>query len=190
MSAPRRYFQEAWVPFRYQEQTYALDHLDEYVFTAIDSEKIRRNIIVSFSDHCFTRRPEVGDDPALVYPQSDRRPGHFCFERYELSLDLKGYIDRATTGKVYLSEAENLAIINTTTSSGLPVYYGIFFNLDRAARNIPAHLHMRIRTAFPFTTNQPVTHGDIRFSHLMTLRMRREFPKRFIGGSRRWPDLG
>src|SRR5687767_2370309 len=80
------YFQQNWPALSYQGETYDLGHLDEYTFSVIDSNGVERIIAVIFSDHCFTRREEPGDDPELHYPGSDRRPGCFSIDRYVHSL--------------------------------------------------------------------------------------------------------
>jgi hypothetical protein len=90
-----------WSPFTYKEKTYNLDHLHEYQFPVQDTDKLVRNIGVTFSDHCFTRSPEKLDDPALVYSGSSRTNGYFCFERYQLSLSIRSHITNAAAGKVW-----------------------------------------------------------------------------------------
>jgi hypothetical protein len=86
MSGP--YFQkQSWSSFAYQGNTYDLTHLDEYEVEVTDSQETKRKIAVSFSDHCFTREPESGDDAALKFPRSTRQVGQFCVVRYQLSLN-------------------------------------------------------------------------------------------------------
>jgi hypothetical protein len=56
------YFQkQSWSSFTYQGDAYDLTHLDEYEVEVADSQGTKRQIAVSFSDHCFTREPEAGD---------------------------------------------------------------------------------------------------------------------------------
>jgi hypothetical protein len=100
MSGP--YFdKQGWPPFVYQGVTYGLTHLDEYQIEVLDSAKVKRRISVTFSDHCLTRNPEPGDDPALLYAYSSRNPGQFCIERYQHSLNLAGYIAQTVTRNVW-----------------------------------------------------------------------------------------
>ena len=64
MSGP--YFQKrSWSPFTYRGTAYTLNHLDVYTFAVNDTSGIERHIAVTFSDHCFTRRPVIGDDPSI-----------------------------------------------------------------------------------------------------------------------------
>ena len=100
---------QSWPAFVYQGQSYEFAHLDEYEVKLVDSEKITRRIAISFSDHCFTREPDANDDPALRYPQSTRPTGHFCLERYYLSLNLRQHIAQAMQGKVWNIAGENFA---------------------------------------------------------------------------------
>lgn len=100
------YFQKtSWAPFCYQGQTYSLDHLDEFEIVVADCGGNDRRIAVTFGDHCFTREPQ-SVDPALVYPDSNRNPGHFCFERYALSLALRDHIATAVAGMYGSSETK------------------------------------------------------------------------------------
>ena len=94
MSGP--YFQkQSWPAFTYQGQTYDFTHLDEHEVEVNDSGGTVRRIAISFSDHCFTREPETGDDPGLRYLDSTRPTGYFCLERYQLSLGLSRHIAHA-----------------------------------------------------------------------------------------------
>ena len=67
---PGPYFQRRWPSFVYWGVTYPLDHLDEYTLTVVDTGQNERRIAVTFGDHCFTRSPRPGDDPALIYAES------------------------------------------------------------------------------------------------------------------------
>jgi len=58
----------------------------------------------------------------------------------------------------------------TVDQSGKRVFYTIMFSLDRVT-GLPVQLHMRIKTAYP-AEKAPVTYGDVRFRHLVALRMR------------------
>lgn len=181
---PDPYPPRRWPTFAYGGGTYSFDHLDEYVFTVVDTDKIERRIAVSFSDHCFTRSPEPGDDPALAYPLSDRRPGHFSVDRYERSRSLRAHIASSVSGKVWVVQGGNFAVIPTVDSAGVPTYYGIMFSLDRV-KGLPVDLQMRVRSAFPYGDDRPVTYGHVRFRHLVTLRMKGKVPGRLAGS--RWP---
>ena len=187
MSGP--YFQkQGWPAFVYQGQTYEFAHLDEYEVEVVDSEKKTRWIAITFSDHCFTRLPEAGDDPALRYPQSSRSPGYFCTERYRLSLDLVPHIERATQRDVWNIRDGNFAVVPVVTHQGMRVLYGIVFSLDRV-KGLPVDLHMRVETAYPCDEKDLVTFGSVRFAHLVTLRMQGRNPRRILDKHRKRPRL-
>lgn len=184
------YFRKrSWPPFVYQGVTYGLTHLDEYVFSVVDANgNQRRHIAVTFEDHCFTRFPAPGDDRALVYPTSDRRPGHFCFERYTLSLGLREHIANATAGDVWNVVGGNFAAVPVVDHSGKRLLYGIIFSLDRVS-GLPVHLHMRVETAYPVEQKELVTFGHIRFPYLVALRMKHERPRQNTSRHRKKPKV-
>jgi hypothetical protein len=176
MSGP--YFQkESWPPFAYQGQTYDFTHLDEYQVEANDSTGQARRIAISFSDHCFTREPVAGDDPALRYPESTRVIGCFCVDRYQLSLNLAHHISRAVKGKVWIVRDTAFAAVPTIDHTGNKVLYGIVFSLIRVT-GFPVQLHMRVDTAYPCDEHDIITYGNVRFSQLIKLRMQHKSPKR------------
>jgi hypothetical protein len=177
----------SWTAFVYQGVHYSLDHLNEYEFTVVDTDKIERKIAVTFADHCFTRDPEPGDDSALVYPYSDRQPGHFCFERYQLSKRLVDHIAYAAAGKVWTVDGGNFAALPVLDQSGRTVLYGIIFGLDRVS-GLPVDLHMRVKTAYPMD-DDITTFGSVRFRHLVALRMKNKKPGRIAGERRRVPRV-
>jgi hypothetical protein len=187
MSGP--YFQKhRWPDFAYQGQRYGLSHLDEYVFSTDDSQAVMRQIVVTFEDHCFTREWEAGDDAALIYPPSSRKPGCFCIDRYQHSLQLPTHIQRAAGGAVWNIQGDNFAIVPTVTQEGLKVLYGIVFSLD-PVKGLPVDLHMRVKTAYPCDEKDIVTYGSVRFRHLVTLRMQKKRPGRIVDRGRKRPKV-
>ena len=185
---PGPYFHKTgWSSFDVRGTTYTLDHLKEYAFTVSDSTGQRRTIAVTFRDHCFTRAPEHGDDRALYYPGSDRKPGVFCFKRYRFSLDLVSHIERATAGKAWSLDSENFAAVPVVDDAGQPMLYGIIFSLDRVKGLQEVDLHMRVETAYPIDEKELSTFGHVRFSHLVTLRMDNKRPKRVYDRHRQRP---
>jgi hypothetical protein len=176
MSGP--YFQkQSWSSFNYQGAIYDLTHLDEYEVEVTDSQGAKRKIAISFSDHCFTREPEASDDAALRFPSSTRVVGHFCVERYQLSLGIREHLAYAMQGKVWIIEGENFAVIPTIDHQGNKILYGIIFSLDRV-KKLPVDLDMRVRTAYPCNMADIVTYGNVRFAHLVSLRMQSKRPNR------------
>ncbi len=185
----RSYFQKtSWGSFSYQGQVYDLTHLDECQIEAVDSRKVTRRIAVTFSDHCFTREPRDGDDPVLVFPGSTRHIGHFCVERYHLSLNLPAFVAQATAQRVWHLGHDGYAIVPTIDHEGNRVLYGIVFGLDRVT-GLPVDLHMRIKSAHPRDEREIVTYGLIRFAHLVTLRMQGKSPPRIMDRHRKRPRL-
>jgi hypothetical protein len=188
MSEP--YFQEqSWPPFIYQGVTYSFTHLDEYQVEVTDSAGVVRRIAVTFSDHCFTRNVDaVGDDPALLYPASTCNPGYFCVDRYQHSLGLRGHVAQAIDRRVWNVREGNFAIVPVVNHQGDNMLYGIVFSLDRVT-GLPVALHMRVRTAFPCDEAAIATFGEIRFAHLVTLRMQGKSPKLILDRHRKRPRL-
>jgi hypothetical protein len=125
----------------------------------------------------------------LRYSLSDRSAGVFSPERHEQSLRIREHIDYAIQGKVWTVEGDSFAIIPTVKSGNQVVYYGIIFSLDRVT-GLTVDLRMRVKTAFPFDRELPVTFGHVRFKHLVELRMQGKRPGRITGHNRRWPNPG
>lgn len=173
------YFQKTpWPPFVYNGQTYDLSHLTEFVITVADHNNIERKIAVTFEDHCFTRDPEPGDTTATIYQGCSRNPGHFCFDRYNHSLNLVAQIQAAALGQVKIGEGrENYVIVNLANANGQTEEYAVFFSLDKV-KGLPVHLRMRVKSAYPATKKKLVTHGTVRFRMLVSLRMQNKTPHR------------
>lgn len=186
MSGP--YLQKrSWPPFSYQGVVYEFTHLNEYQIEVIDSAQVQRKIAVTFSDHCFTRKPWPGDDPALLYPASTRAPGYFCAERYRRSWDLAAHIAAAVTRKVWHLGHESYAIVPTVDSQGNRALYGIVFSLDPVT-GLPIDLHMRVKSAHLRDDREIVTFGVVKFAHLVRLRMERKHPRRTMDRRRPRPQ--
>jgi hypothetical protein len=174
-----------WTPFLYKGLTHQLDHLHEYQFAVVDTDGVTRNIGVTFSDHCFTRDPEAGDDSALAYPGSSRPIGHFCFVRYNLSLRIRDHISQVAATTVWTVAGDNFAALPLLNDAGKKVLYGIIFSLDRVT-GLPVQLHMRVKTAYPIET-EIITFGSVRFRHLVALRIKKKRPGRIAGACRKAP---
>ncbi|HEV3156988.1 MAG TPA: hypothetical protein VGZ00_06530 [Candidatus Baltobacteraceae bacterium] len=184
------YFHEAtWATFVHLGATYSLAHLNEYTFSVVDTDGKERKIVVNFSDHCFTRDVKSTDHPQLFYPRSTRKPvGVFCFERYEYSLGLIGHIAHASTGKVWNAGADVFAIVPLISRTGKEMLYAIVFSLERV-KGLPVDLRMRIKTAYPCDEKPIETFGEVRFRHLVALRMRGKSPGRITGRHRKKPHV-
>ena len=179
------YFSRTWATFVYQGTSYTLAHLDEYEFVIEDTAHCQRRIAVTFADHCFTRSPVSGDDPALAYPHSDRKPGYFCFERYKLTFELQKHLEYAAKGEVWTVAGQHFAAVPIVDQSGKRICYGIVLSLDRVT-GLPVDLHLRVRTAYPMH-REMVTFGAVRFRNLVALRMKNKRPGRITSPGRRRP---
>ena len=170
--AKRYQIQSPWPNFLLDDETFDLSHLDEYQLSAQDSEGHVREILVTFSDHCFTRDRNESDPEKLIYPMSTRRPGCFSRSRYTHSLLLVRHIEAAKTGSVWNVEGQNLAIIPIITHDGAYAHYAIIFDIRTVSGRPPFHLHMEVRTAFPCDASKElVTHGEVGFKRLISIRM-------------------
>jgi len=179
------YFQKTtWPEFVYQNEKYSFSHLREYELSVEDSSGVVRIIAVTFSDHCFTRGREPGDDLDLTYKGSDGRS--FCFERYKLTFDLVKHIENAVASLVWNVDGDNFAVVPAVTQSGQRILYGIVFSLD-PVKGLPVKLHMRVKSAYPVDKKPLITYGFIRFRYLITVRMQNRRPTRNLSKHRKRP---
>lgn len=176
-----------WPNFVVGETTYDFSHLNEYTFVAADSDGNNRRIVVSYEDHCFTRKPTGTNDPAPVFPNCSRNDGRFCTERFELSKEIRARLDEALKGKVWNSTSDHYAVIVIDMGEE-KIEYGIVFSLDKVKGIAGVDLHMRIRTAHPRTDEPLGTFGHIRFAHLIKLRMQNQRPTKLFGKHRKKPQ--
>lgn len=177
------YIQKPWPDFQIGETVYDLSHLNEFILEAEDSARTLRKILVSPSDHCFTRIRDDADTEDMLYPNCSRGyQGVFCPTRYENSKGLPERVGHAILGKVWRVDGENFAIIPNASQSG---FYGIFFSLDKL-KGFEIDLHMRIRSAYPMHES-PITYGNVRFAHLMALRLQNKMPPRILTHHRKKP---
>jgi hypothetical protein len=187
---PSPYFQHTpWPDFDYNGTVYSLSHLVEHEFTIIDSSKVERCVVVTYTDHCFTQTPEPGADTALFYPHCSRgKEAHFSLDRYQHSLSLPVFVPAVANGKVWNVEGKNYALLPTIDHNGQRMLYAIIFSLD-PVKGLPVDLHMRISTAYPHSGEELVTYGSVGFSHLATLRMRKQTPKLIFDRGRKRPRI-
>ena len=185
------YFQNSpWQAFPLEGRLYDLSHLDEYSFELLDSRGVQRNIVVTFEDHCFTRKWEGRDDRGLIFPGCSRKPGAFCTERYGHSLLIRDHIAKAALGEVWIADGEGFAVIPTVDDKGERVLYCILFDLQKI-QGMPFDLRMFVRTSYPLNNQGShfATHGNIRFRHLVTLRLEGKMPPRNRDTRRKRPQI-
>jgi hypothetical protein len=169
---------EIWSDFIHGANTHSFTHLQEIYINVADSSGIDRAIIATFSDHVFTRDPEVGDEHAAAFPGCSRNPGFFCPERYAFSLQLPTVVPLVCGSKVWcLTGADRYAQIPVVTQAGAEHLYAIIFTLDKI-KGLPFDLHMQIRSAYPCTRKVPDTFGEVKFKHLARLRVENKHPKK------------
>jgi hypothetical protein len=175
--------QAPWPAFAHGDKTFDLSHLHERVDYAIDSSGTKRVVLITYADHCFTREAMEGEDAAPPYPGCSRASGRFCFERYELSLELNDHLDFSRLKEVWNTKNdEHYAIVRGVTHQGAKTEYAVIFSLEKlkgvqAPGGVKIDLHMRIRTAHKRERERTVeTFGSVRFAHLVTLAMKNERP--------------
>ena len=82
-------------------------------------------------------------------------------------------------------EDDSYAIVPFIDIEGQQVDYRIVFSLTPTAGLHGIDLHLRVKTAYPALTSTPfVTHGRIRFSNLVSLRMLGKTPRRITSDYR------
>jgi len=184
------YFQKKpWPAFLLHGQRYDLSHLDEYLLEIADSKGVERQIVVTFEDHCFTRKWQNNDEKEGLYPECSRKPGMFCVERYSHSLLIRDHIAQAAQGDVWISDGEGFAIMPTVDSQGNRALYCILFDLIKV-QALPFDLRLLVRTAYPLDPGGHLaTHGNIRFRHLVALRVEGKMPPRNRDQRRKRPQI-
>lgn len=167
--------QEGWKPFSYNDVEYSLSHLDEYSFQVTCSEGLSRNVLVVFSDHCFTKDRESPDEPR--FPKCSRGDGVFCTTRHKLSLGIRTHITNMLDGKVWNAEGNSYALIPLQSGDGVKLMYSILFDLSKVT-GVPFDLVMRIKSAHLRDETLLNTFGNVRFKHLVALRIQNKHPKK------------
>jgi hypothetical protein len=188
--------QKPWPLFVHGEKTFDLSHLNERVDYAVDSSKKKRTVLITFTDHCFTRSPNGEGDTAPPYPGCSRADGRFCLERYELSTRLNDHLHFSTLREVWNTDSdEHYAIVRGVDHRGARIEYAIIFSLGRlkgvqTRGGAKINLHMRIRTAHRRDENRAIeTFGSVRFSHLVKLTMENKRPPKTYDRHRKRPRI-
>lgn len=186
----RRAVKPKWPPFDVDGANYTFEHLADFSFTCRDSDGSERAVLVSFTDHVFTRDPEIGDLPAKAFPDCSRTPhGYVCPTRYRMSFQLPKLIEQVAAQKVWsLSGADRYAQVPVVDDQGTKLLYAIIFTLDRiTGREEP--LRMLIRSAHLCDRKAPDTFGEVRFAHLVKLRLERKHPNKNFNKGRKQPKM-
>jgi hypothetical protein len=178
-----------WPSFVHEGFVYTFEHLREYEFSVTDSAEMERRVGVTFSDHVFTRDSAPSDKPGTLFPTSSRNPpGAFCPIRYSLSLRIREWIAWTVEGHAWILDGDDrFAQIPLVDDQGGPILYAIVFSLD-PVRGLPVDLHMRVRSAYPCDHHVPMTYGNVRFRHLVRLRVEGRRPGKNLDKRRKKPN--
>lgn len=179
-----------WPPFALGSVTYSFDHLVDFAFTCRDSEGAERSVLVTFSDHVFTRKSEPGDLPGDAFPGCSRTPdGYVCQTRYRMSFQLPGLIERVAAQRVWLLTGDDrYAQIPVLDDEGKKLLYAVIFSLERnKGREHP--LRMYVRSAHLYDRKPPDTFGEVKFAHLVRLRIANKHPPKNHDRGRKRPKM-
>ena len=147
-------------------------------------------MLVTFTDHVFTRDEVVGDIVALAFPNCSRTPrGYLCPDRYRMSLHLPGLLAGLAYQRVWnLTGEDPYAQLPILDDRGIRRLYAIVFTLDRL-KGLKTDLRLIVRSAYVCDRKPPDTFGEVRFAHLVRLRLERKHPKREYGDKRKRPKM-
>lgn len=179
-----------WPPFSVDGITYGFEHLVDFTFACSDSGGVERKVSVSFTDHVFTRDTVAGDRPEDAFPGCSRTPtGHLCPVRYRMSSQLPALIERAVGSRVWmLTGNDRYAQVPVVDNQGAKLLYAIIFTLD-PVKGLEHPLRMLIRSAHLCDRKPPDTFGEVRFPHLVKLRVQKQHPKRNHDRNRKRPKM-
>ena len=150
-----------WNSFEYQGTTHDLSHLDpfEWHYTTEAGKnhpETTYKFHVTFSMHCFTRKPKDGEQIANdLWYQGPKEDRVFCFDRYELSQQLPGIIQDLGDRPCWHTHHGNYFTIEVITQGGQAVDYEVYFDVTRAARK--GWLHLVVNSAYVRTAGYAST---------------------------------
>lgn len=179
-----------WAPFTTGSVDYTFDHLADFEFTCEDSDGVERAVLVSFTDHVFTRDAVAADQVGDAFPGCSRTPrGYLCPVRHRMSLRLPELIERVTRQRVWcLSGHDRYAQISVEDDQGIKQLYAVIFTLDRLKGRTQV-LQMLIRSAHICDRKTPDTFGEVRFTSLVKLRIENRHPKKISDRNRKRPKM-
>lgn len=142
-----------WQPFRLDDVTYDLSHLDSHVVELVhtaqgDKAAITYRFHVTYSFHCFAKAyPEQSEEDRkrLEYvTHKEARP--FCFKRYELSKNLPEIVENLDSAKlIFHAGYESFAVCEVKNLDGDDVDYFVNFVAYREKKKLRLH----IKSAYP-----------------------------------------
>lgn len=179
-----------WPPFEADGVSYVFEHLADFAFTCRDSDGVVHTVLVTFTDHVFTRNALSSDEPAHAFPGCSRQPhGYLCPTRYRMSFQLPALIEQVATQRVWsLTGADRYAQVPVVDDQGTRQLYAIVFSLDRIS-GLEQPLRMIIRSAHLCDRKPPDTFGEVRFAHLIKLRLGNKHPAKNHSRGRKQPRM-
>lgn len=144
-------------PFVINEHIFSLSHLDpfytEYVQPAKqDKGEKRYRCLIEFSSHCFTRSPNKHKGETLesydstLHYTTQKETRIFCFERYQLSLQLPDILREMDKQKCFFTSAnDKFLTISIQNQAGENVDYEIYFSLKKSKK---CDVHIFINSAY------------------------------------------
>lgn len=179
-----------WSTFTVRGVSYAFGHLVDFEFTCKDSDGADCLVLVTFTDHVFTRDPVPGDSNADAFPNCSRTPyGLVCPVRHRMSLRLRDIIEQVAGRKVWsLYAGDRYAQVPVLDDEGAEVLYAVIFSLD-PFKGTKHHLRMLVRSAYVCDVEPPDTYGEVKFSNLVKLRMTNKHPRKVTDRGRKKPKM-
>ena len=102
---------------------------------------------VTFSCHCFTRKPDDGEtvDPEYWY-QAPRETRVFCLERWSFSKSLPTIIQELDQRRCYHTGHRNFFTIDLIEPNGIQRDYEVYFDVNRSERK--GWLNLVVQSAY------------------------------------------
>lgn len=143
----------AWIHHIYEGQTYKFAHLEPHTETFMRPAAKGQpseifTVDIRYSDHCFTRRPKLGEnyDAKLVYPNGDKKIRLFCPKRNEMSKLLPELIRSLPDRKLQHNGTRgNFFTLDTQDLNGDQVKYIIIFSVRKSGKG---RMELLVETAY------------------------------------------
>lgn len=165
----------SFLPVTVGSETWTFDHLAPRSFS-YDIETAGRTVTlsidVSYSCHCFSRDPGVGEVPPaeLLYEyEKDRRV--LDAARYEFSKRLPGIIADINQRRILFAGPENFLTLELTDAEGVAGYYQVFFVLYRKTgtkQRLELHVQSAYWVSHLHRRARPITSRKVRFKLIAT----------------------
>jgi hypothetical protein len=146
----------------FRGDTWDFRHLDPFAFQCDLDLGFRATVLVLFSCHCFTHSFAWDSRPRIDIPFSEiyddgREKRVLCPDRYQSSRRLlRELVVSLPTRRIIVADERqpNFMTVETTTESGEPCLYAVFFEVekDRARKH---RLLLRVQSAY--TLDQGLT---------------------------------